>query len=379
MTFSCGLGRLWLACALAPALALAQNADFERYQDGRTALDNLQWQKALDGFQGLPSDSAQAEGALYWKAFALCKLGRGREALASVAELRKQFPQSGWLADADNLATTLSHDPGADASSKKEPALDERQRALAGRVSQDPAHAAATLREAVFGVDLPGVRQKAFYSLSRDGSPEAHEIVLQVARGAANPELQSYAISQLGKSDPQAVFDLYPSVGNDVKSFILSVLKSNRESARLMRIVAAETSDDLRYQALGGLVEVGSDAQVAQSLQFENAADVKMLIETHLANLHKWVAEQLEALRTAQDPRERRAGAVGLTRGGEASTERALIAAYSSEKDPEVKGAIVFALAERKDFSALETMERNETDAGLKSRMSAALESVRSK
>lgn len=362
------MGRLLSVCALAAALAWAQDADFERYRGGQTALDNLQWQKALNSFQGLSSESAQADGALYWKAFALYKLGQGREALAGIDELRKSFPQSGWLPDAETLATAISRNAGANASPKKEPAAEERQRTLADRVREDPGHAAATLREAAFGVDLPGVRQKAFYSLSREKSPEAREIVLQVARGAANPDLQSYAISQLGKSDPQAVSELYASVDNGSKSFILAVLATNRESGRLMRIAAGETSDELRYQALGSLVEVGTEAQVAQSLQAENAADVKKLIESHLANLHKWVAEQLAALRTAQNPRERRVGAIGLTRGGDESTNRALIAAYSSEKDPEVKGAIVFALAERRDFTALETMERKETDPGLKQR-----------
>jgi hypothetical protein len=373
--------RLWLVCALAPVLALAQpqNADLQGYQDGRTALDNLQWQKAIGSFQGLSAGSAQAEGALYWKAFALYMQGQGREALASIAELRKSFPQSGWLPDADRLATAISQNAGADTSTRKQGSADERQRALAHRVREDPTHAVAILRETAFGVDLPGVRQKAFYTLSRESSPQAHEIVLQVARGSANPDLQSYAVSQLGKTDPQAVFDLYKLVDNNVKSFILAVLMSNREPARLMRIAASENSDDLRYQALGSLVEVGSEAQVMQSLQLENAADVKMLIETRLANLHKWVAEQLVALRTAQGPRERRAGAIGLTQGGDESTDHALVAAYSSEKDPDVKGAIVFALSERRAFSALEAMERNETDPVLKRSMSMALEGVRSK
>jgi len=104
-----------------------------------------------------------------------------------------------------------------------------------------------------------------------------------------------------------------------------------------------------------------------------------MLVETHLASLHKWVDEQLVALRTAKDPQERRVGAIGLTRGGDESTDRALIAAYSAEKDPEVKGAIVFALSERKDFSALKTMERSETNAGLKLRIGMALENVPTK
>ena len=175
MKASCGMGRLWLVCALAPALALAQNSDFERYRAGQTALDNLQWQKALNSFQGLSSESAQADGALYWKAFALYKLGQGREALAGIGELRKSFPHSGWLPDAETLATAIARNAGANASPKKEAAAEERQRALADRVREDPGHAAATLREAAFGVDLPGVRQKAFYSLSRESSPEAHE------------------------------------------------------------------------------------------------------------------------------------------------------------------------------------------------------------
>jgi HEAT repeat protein len=383
MKVSRGVGRLWLICALAPALALPQaspqNSDFERYREGQADLDGLQWQKALSVFQGLSSGSAQAAGALYWKAFAQYKLGQGREALASVAELRESFAGSGWLMDAESLAAAIPGNAGRDAATRKESPADERQRALADRVREDPAHAVNLLREAAFSVDLPGVRQKAFYSLSRDGSPEARAIVLQVAHGAANPDLQSYAISQLGKSDPQAVFELYKTVDSNAKSFVLAVLSSNRESARLMRIAAGETSDELRYQALSSLVEVGSEAQVAQSLQFENAADVKMLIEKHLANLHQWVAEQLQALQTAQDPRERRIGAVGLTRGGDESTARALVAAYSAEKDPEVKGAIVFALSERKDFSTLESMEKKETDPELKQRMSMALENARPK
>ena len=70
---------------------------------------------------------------------------------------------------------------------------------------------------------------------------------------------------------------------------------------------------------------------------------------------------------------------VGLTRGGEPSTDRALAAAYSSEEDPEVKGAIIFALAERKNYSALEAMDKNEKDPALKVRIAIAVESARSR
>src|ERR1035438_3394862 len=98
MTSSRVMGRVWLVCALAPALALAQTQEenYQRYQDGQASLDRLQWQKALSSFQSMSAGNAQAEGALYWKAFAFYKLGQDKEALASVAELRKMFPLSGW-------------------------------------------------------------------------------------------------------------------------------------------------------------------------------------------------------------------------------------------------------------------------------------------
>ena len=126
MKFPRAMGGLWVVCALTPALAWAQGADFERYRAGQTALDNLQWQKALNSFQGLSSESAQADGALYWKAFALYKLGQGREALAGIDELRKSFPQSGWLQDAETLATAIGRNAGAKASPKNQPAWQER-------------------------------------------------------------------------------------------------------------------------------------------------------------------------------------------------------------------------------------------------------------
>jgi hypothetical protein len=85
------------------------------------------------------------------------------------------------------------------------------------------------------------------------------------------------------------------------------------------------------------------------------------------------VGDQLAALRTSPDPKARRVGAIGLARGGDEATDLALVAAYASEKDQDVKGAIVFTLTQRRDFAALEIMERKETDPGLKQRISVAL------
>jgi TolA-binding protein len=43
------------------------------------------------------------EGAYYFKGYCLNKLGKRDEALAALAEIGKQFPQSKWLNDANML------------------------------------------------------------------------------------------------------------------------------------------------------------------------------------------------------------------------------------------------------------------------------------
>jgi hypothetical protein len=106
---------------------------------------------------------------------------------------------------------------------------------------------------------------------------------------------------------------------------------------------------------------------------------VKRTIETDLAALRQWVGDQIAALRTSPDPKARRIGAIGLARGGDEATDLALVTAYSSEKDQDVKGAIVFTLTQRRNFLALEAMERKETDPALRRRISLALSQNRAK
>ena len=185
---SCAIRRLCLLCALAPVLALAQDADRQFYRDGQAALDSLQWQKALDSFKKLSHEGAELDGALYWKAFALDRMGQRKEALAALDELRTSYPGSGWLGDAQTLETAIVGNPGSNVPPRKEPDTDARLRALADLARTDPGHAAAAFRDAALEPNLPGVRQRSVYDISRETSPEAHELLMQVARGVSNPD-----------------------------------------------------------------------------------------------------------------------------------------------------------------------------------------------
>src|SRR5438874_41873 len=81
-----------------------QSREEEIYSDGTDDLDEGKWDRASEKFsQVIQLHGKKADAALYWKAYALQKLGRRDDALASVAELKKQFPRSSWLKDAGAL------------------------------------------------------------------------------------------------------------------------------------------------------------------------------------------------------------------------------------------------------------------------------------
>ena len=60
----------------------------ELYEDGTDAIDESKWQEAVEKFDGvIQLHGKRADAALYWKAWALNKLGRRPEALATLADL----------------------------------------------------------------------------------------------------------------------------------------------------------------------------------------------------------------------------------------------------------------------------------------------------
>ena len=71
---------------------------------GLSLIQQRQYDQAITRFdRAIAQKGTHADGALYWKAFAQSKLGKGDEAVASIAELRKDFPQSRYLNDAKVL------------------------------------------------------------------------------------------------------------------------------------------------------------------------------------------------------------------------------------------------------------------------------------
>ena len=190
------------------------------YETGQAALDNHAWEQALSKFnQVIASGNSRAEGALYWKAYALNKLGRRDEALAAIAELGKSYPNSRWLEDAKVLEMETKQASGQPVSPENESDEDLKLLALNGLMQSDPDRALPLVENLLKGNQSPKLKRNAVYVIAQNSSPRAQQLLEQVARGSVNPDLQIVAIRYLAQSKRnqlnivRLLWEIYGSTG----------------------------------------------------------------------------------------------------------------------------------------------------------------------
>src|SRR5580765_5461859 len=82
------------AFAFLPQESAASTREDELQKDGTDALNESKWDAAASKFNQVAElHGKRADSALYWKAYALNKGGRRQDALATIADLRKQYPR----------------------------------------------------------------------------------------------------------------------------------------------------------------------------------------------------------------------------------------------------------------------------------------------
>jgi hypothetical protein len=351
------------------------------YSAGQNALDNHRYGEALEDFNQAASHAgSHADGAWYWKAYTLIKLGRRDEALAAIAELRKSYPNSRWLDD----AKALEIDAGKPVTPESESDEDLKLIALNGLVQSDPDRAFPLLENLLKSAQSPSLKKKAVYVLAQNNSPKAQQLLEQVARGQGNPDLQLAAIRYLGerRNQPartQMLFEIYNS-SNDVniKNAILGSLQSNRDKDHLIQIAKAEKDQDLHLAAIRHLASIpGTEGELWQLYQAETSVDGKQQILQSIpsaGNLDRLV----EVAKTDKEPKLRRMAIQDLATSRAATTGDALASAYGTEQDQDVKRAIIDALYNQKNVKPLIQVARSEKDIQMKRRILDRLVNMKS-
>ena len=83
------------------------------YSEGQNAADEYRWDRALSFFNRVVElKGSKVDAALYWKAFSQNRLGQRTEALATIGELSKNYPNSPYRQQATVLEAEVKRDIG---------------------------------------------------------------------------------------------------------------------------------------------------------------------------------------------------------------------------------------------------------------------------
>jgi hypothetical protein len=236
-----------------------------QYQSGQNALDNHRWEDALKNFNEVISrGGSHADGALYWKAYALNKLGRRDEAVAAIAELRKSFAGSRWLEDAQALELEIKQAAGQPAAPENQSDEELKLLALNGLMRSEPDRALPLVENLLKGTQSPKLKKNAVYVIAQNGSARAQQVLEQIARGG-NPDLQVVAVrylAQQNRNQPksaQVLSEVYASTSDvNVKREILDAFAAQQNAKALVAIARAEKDPEMKKNVVRALTKLKS-------------------------------------------------------------------------------------------------------------------------
>ena len=352
------------------------------YDQGQQALDQARWDRAVTSFDRvIELKSAKADAAIYWKAYAQNKLGQRPEALATINILLRDHAKSRYLNDARALEVEVKRlsntpiDPAAQ--------TDEEMKILAINALQNsaPEEAIPMLQKVLQGTGSPKLKAQALFVLAQSSSPRAREVLVNIAKGGSNPDLQMRAVRYLGihggRESRAALAEIYASSTDvDMKKRILSAFMQGGEKDRLLTAAQTEQNPELRAAAVQYLGNMGAQEELWAMYQKESSVDVKKGIIRALFT-GGGVTRLTELAKSEQNPELRLLAVRNLALMGSKRTGDTLVEIYNTDKNPDVRRAIINGLANGGNAEALVALARKEQDLAMKKEMVQRLSNVR--
>ncbi|MGI8782571.1 MAG: HEAT repeat domain-containing protein [Acidobacteriota bacterium] len=354
-----------------PATEAEQSREEELYQRGTAAIDEGQWQKALDNFSEVAKlGGKRADAGLFYKAKAQFKLGRGAEARATVATLKKGHPKSNWVDDAEALEIEIRQAAGEQVPAADLGDEELKLLALNSLMHNNSEEALPLVEKFLRSSTSPKLRERAMFVLAQSSSPRARAMIADIARGKLIPELQMKAIQNLGlfggEASRQVLAEIYTASGDlAIKKKILSSFMISGERGRLLALAREEKMPELRSAAVQQLGVMGAHAELWELYQKESAVEVKKKIQSAMfvgGNVDKLS----ELARIEKDPELRLSAIRNLGIMGSKKSTDTLLAIYAEDKDPAVRKAVINGLFIQGNARALIDLARKETDPAVK-------------
>jgi hypothetical protein len=264
------------------------------YETARNLIEQEQYAKALgqldtliarfDGKSVADSIANRVDAAMYWKAYALGKQRELTEALNTLQLMQTKFADSRWLKDAMALKVEVMQASGQAVSPDSQTDEDLKLLALRGLMQSDPDRAVPMIEQVLSGSSSVKVKENALFVLSQSRSSKARDILANVAKGGANPDLQLKAIRYLGvmnsPGNDQILEDAYRSSSDEaVKRAIIRSFMVSGNRARLAAIAGdANSTPALRGEAVQQLGVMRAGDELGRLYARESAPEVKKRI-----------------------------------------------------------------------------------------------------
>ncbi len=356
----------------------------ELYERARDLIENARFERAVVELDRLiPLKSNRTDAALYWKAYVLARLGQRPEALNTIADLTKQFPDSRWLKDAKAIEVEVRQSSGQPVSPASQDDEDLKLMALRGLMNSDPDQALPVLEKMLTSANSPKVKDRALFVLSQSHSAKAREIIANVAKGNANPDLQMRAIRYLGMmggADSRALLaDVYRATPDvSVKRAILRSYMTSGDRERLFGLAKSETDQVLRAEAVRQLGVMNARAELQQLYTSESSIEVrKQILQAMFVGGDS--DRLIELAKGEKEPELRRVAIRNLGLMKRPGTAEALISIYNSDSNPEVRKAVINALFIQSNATALVSLARAEKSVEMKKEIVSKLSVMKSK
>ena len=219
----------------------------------------------------------RADAALYWKSYALNRLGQRADALATIAELNKGYPNSRYLKEAKALEIEVRGAAGQPVRPEAQADEDLKLMAMQGACQQRPGDGSADPRANAqrHGVSTAqgacALRAGADEHAEGPGDPHERRQGRSRFRSCRAEPSSTSACTADAKAGPRLLKSTRPTTDVDAKRRILRAFMAAGEKDRLLAVAQTEQNPELRAEAVRQLGAMGANEELWQMYQKETS------------------------------------------------------------------------------------------------------------
>jgi HEAT repeats len=353
------------------------------YNAGKDLLGQRQYEPAIARFDKvIAQKAANVDGALYWKAYAQYKLAKSNDALATIAQLRKDFPQSRYNADAKALEADARKMAGQPVNPANLDDDELKLLAISGIQNTDPERAIPLLEGVLNATNSPRVKKQALYVLALSTQPRAYQILLNYAKGAGNPDLQidaiRYLVANRNKQTTAAdLMQIYQSAQDtEVKLAIIGTARGlGVLSPGAFTFASGQSPMVVRATESRGLSGLIGPSELWTLYEKETNKDLRLQMVSSFGAMQ--ATDQLSrVIKTEKDPDVRLRAVRALGSQKSDKTGQMLVDLYASDMNVDTRKAVIAALSSQDNAEGLVAIARKESSLELKTDIVRRLSSM---